>query len=43
MVRRGDWAIGDEEFRQRVLLEHGWPAARRPGRPPKPNPASATR
>jgi putative transposase len=41
MVRRGDWAIGDDEFRQRVLLEHGRPAARRRGRPPKP--ASAAR
>jgi hypothetical protein len=41
MVRRGDWAIGDEEFRQRVLLEHGRPAARRRGRPPKA--ASAAR
>jgi putative transposase len=36
MVRRGDWAIADEESRQRVLLEHGRSAARRRGRPPKP-------
>jgi hypothetical protein len=43
VVRRGDWAIGDEEFCQRVLLEHGRPAARRRGRPPKPRPASAAR
>jgi putative transposase len=41
MVRRGDWAIGDEDFRQRVLLEQGLPAPRRRGRPPKP--ASAAR
>jgi hypothetical protein len=43
MVRRGDWAIGDDDFRQRVLLEHGRPAARGRGRPPKPNVASAAR
>jgi hypothetical protein len=36
MVRGGDWAIGDDEFRQRVLLEHGRLTARRRGRPPKP-------
>jgi hypothetical protein len=35
-VWRGDWAIRDEEFRQRVLLEHRRPAPRRRGRPPKP-------
>ena len=35
MVRRGDWVIGDDQFRQRVLLEQGRPAARRRGRPPK--------
>jgi hypothetical protein len=40
MVRRGDWAIGDDEFRQRVLLEHGRPTPRRRGRPPKPAPAT---
>jgi hypothetical protein len=40
-ARRGDRAIGDERFRQRVLLEHGRPAPRRRGRPPKP--ASAER
>jgi hypothetical protein len=40
-VRRGDRAIGDEEFRQRVLLEPGRPAARRRGRRPRPRPASA--
>jgi hypothetical protein len=28
ILRRGDWAIGDEGFRQHVLLEHGRPAAR---------------
>jgi hypothetical protein len=35
-VRRAGWAIGDEESRQRVLFEHGQPAARRRGRPPDP-------
>jgi putative transposase len=34
-VRRGDWAIGDDEFRQRVLQERGRPTPRRRGRPPK--------
>jgi putative transposase len=43
MVRRGDWAIGDDEFRKRVLLAHSRPAPRRRGRPPKPRPASAAR
>jgi hypothetical protein len=43
MVRRGDWAIGDDDFRQHVLLEHGRPAARGRGRPRKPNVASAAR
>jgi putative transposase len=34
-VRRGDWAIGDADFRRRVRLEQGRPAPRRRGRPPK--------
>jgi hypothetical protein len=41
MMRRGDWAIGDEGSRQRVSLEHGRPVVRRRGRPPKS--ASAAR
>jgi putative transposase len=33
-VRRGDWAVGDDAFRQRMQLRRGRPARRR-GRPPK--------
>jgi putative transposase len=35
VVRRGDWAVGDEDFRRRVLMAQGRPAPRRRGRPPK--------
>jgi hypothetical protein len=35
VVGRGDWAVGDEEFRRRVLVAQGRPAPRRRGRPPK--------
>jgi hypothetical protein len=35
VVRRGDWAVGDEAFRARALQEQGRPAPRRRGRPPK--------
>ncbi len=34
-MRRGDWAIGDDDFRLRARLEQGRPAPRRRGRPPK--------
>jgi putative transposase len=34
-VRRGDWAIGDEPFRQRLQQLQGRPARRRRGRPRK--------
>jgi putative transposase len=35
VVRRGDWAIGDDSFRLRVLQAQGRPAPRRRGRPRK--------
>ena len=35
VVRRGDWAIGDDHFRRRVLVAQGRPAPRRRGRPRK--------
>lgn len=34
-VRRGDWAIGEEDFRRRVGLAQGRPVPRRRGRPRK--------
>ena len=34
-VRREDWAIGDDEFRRRMLQQQGRPARRQRGRPPK--------
>jgi hypothetical protein len=34
-VRRGDWTIGDDDFRRRALLAQGRPAPRRRGRPRK--------
>ncbi len=43
VVRRGDWDIGDDAFRQRVLLEHGQPTPRRRGRPPRSASATAAR
>ena len=35
-VRRGDWAVGDAAFRQRLHQLHGRPAPRGRGRPRKP-------
>jgi putative transposase len=40
VVQRGDWAIGDEDFRRRVLHEQGRPGPRRRGRPPKAGPSA---
>jgi putative transposase len=34
-LRRGDWAVGDDAFRRRVLQEQGRPAPRSRGRPRK--------
>jgi putative transposase len=34
-VRCGDWAVGDGDFRRRVLVAQGRPAPRRRGRPRK--------
>ena len=34
-VRRGDWAVGDGAFRQRLHQLHGRPAPRGRGRPRK--------
>ena len=36
VMRRGDWAVGDEALRPRALQELGRPAPRRRGRPRKP-------
>src|SRR5262249_29800766 len=32
-IRRGDWSIGDENFRRRPLEHHGRPPPRQRGRP----------
>ena len=34
-IRRGDWALGDDDFHQRVAQVLGRPAPRRRGRPAK--------
>jgi putative transposase len=34
-VRRAKWAVGDDAFRRQVLMQHGRPAPRGRGRPPK--------
>ncbi len=41
VVRRGDWAVGDEDFRRRVRVAQGRPGPRRRGRPPKVVPRAA--
>jgi hypothetical protein len=35
-VQRGDWVVGDDEFRQATRALRGRPAPRRRGRPSKP-------
>jgi hypothetical protein len=34
-IRRGDWALGDDDFRKRVAQVLGRPMPRRRGRPAK--------